>query len=357
MRAMRTLDRYLAVEVLKASLLAVAALAALDAFFGLIIELEDIGRRAYDVGDAFAYVGLTLPRRIMEVLPTGALIGCLLGLGGMAARSELVAIRAAGVSILRIAWGVAKAGLVLVLVAAVLGEYVAPWSETYATNLRTTAQRDVSAGHPQQGVWLRDGPDYVRIGYVYPDGAMVNVAVYAFDDQRRLVAAVSAGRATFGGDRWTLHDATRSRLTDGGVVSERLQRLERPTLLDPALVQVAMLKPQNLTASALHRYVDHLEALGEDPRRYAQAFWSKLAAPLQGLVMLMVALPFAFGSARNAPLGRRLVIGIVVGLLFHLATRLFSQAGHAFDLNPVLSAALPSLLFLAVATAALQRVR
>lgn len=357
MRAMRTLDRYLAVEVLKASLLAVAALTALDAFFGLIIELEDIGRRAYDVGDAFAYVGLTLPRRIMEVLPTGALIGCLLGLGGMAARSELVAIRAAGVSILRIAWGVAKAGLVLVLVAAVLGEYVAPWSETYATNLRTTAQRDVSSGHPQQGVWLRDGADYVRIGYVYPDGAMVNVAVYAFDDQRRLVEAVSAERATFGGDRWTLHGATRSRLTDTGVVSERSATLERPTLLDPALVQVVMLKPQNLTASALHRYVAHLEALGEDPRRYAQAFWSKLTAPLQGLVMLLVALPFAFGSARNAPLGRRLVIGIVVGLLFHLATRLFSQAGHAFDLNPVLSASLPSLLFLAVAMAALQRVR
>lgn len=357
MRAMRTLDRYLAVEVLKASLLAVAALAALDAFFGLIIEFEDVGRHTYGVADAFAYVGMTLPRRIMEVLPTGALIGCLLGLGGMAARSELVAIRAAGVSILRIAWGVAKAGLVLVLVAAVLGEFVAPWSETYATHLRTAAQRDVVNAGRHPGVWLRDGRDYVHIGYVYPDGELLNVTLYAFDAQRRLTEAASAERATFSVGRWTLHDATRSRLTDAGIVSERSARLERPTLLDPALVQVAMLKPQNLTAGALHRYAAYLESLGEDPRRFAQAFWSKLTAPLQGLVMLLVALPFAFGSGRNAPLGRRLVVGIVVGLLFHLATRLFSQAGHAFDLNPVLSATLPSLLFLAIATAALQRVR
>jgi lipopolysaccharide export system permease protein len=331
MKAMRTLDRYLATEVLKASLLAVVALAALDAFFGLIIELEDVGRYTYGVGDAFAYVGMTMPRRVMEVLPTGALIGCLLGLGGMAARSELVAIRAAGVSVSRIAWGVAKAGLVLVVVAALLGEFVAPWSETYATNLRTTAQRDVSAAHIHPGVWLRDGRDFVHIGYVYPDGKLVNVTVYTFDEQRRLTA--------------------------DGIVTESASQVERATLLDPALVQVMMLKSQNLTASALHRYVSYLESLGEDPRRYRQAFWSKLTAPLQGLVMLMVALPFAFGSARNTPLGRRLVIGITVGLLFHLVTRLFSQAGHAFDINPVLSATLPSLLFLSVAMLALRRIR
>ncbi len=356
-KAMRTLDRYLATEVLKASLLAVVALAALDAFFGLIIELEDVGRYTYGVGDAFAYVGMTMPRRIMEVLPTGALIGCLLGLGGMAARSELVAIRAAGVSVSRIAWGVAKAGLVLVVVAALLGEFVAPWSETYATNLRTTAQRDVSAANIHPGVWLRDGRDFVHIGYVYPDGKLVNVTVYAFDEQRRLTESATAERATFNEDNWTLHEATRSRLTADGIVTESASQVERATLLDPALVQVVMLKSKNLTAASLHRYVSYLESLGEDPRRYRQAFWSKLTAPLQGLVMLMVALPFAFGSARNTPLGRRLVIGITVGLLFHLITRLFSQAGHAFDINPVLSATLPSLLFLSVAMLALQRMR
>lgn len=357
MSTMRTLDRYLAHEVLKASLLAVLALTALDAFFGLIVELEDIGRHHYGLADAFAYVGMTLPRRVMEVLPTAALIGCLLGLGGMAARSELVAVRAAGVSVGRIAWGVAKAGLVLVIAAALLGELVAPWSETLATNLRTTAQRDVDATHASQGVWLRDGSDYVHIGYVYPDGELVNVSLYAFDASRRLTESASARRATFGEGHWTLHDATRSRLAADGVVSDQQARIERPTLLDPELVQVVMLKPENLTASALSRYVAYVESLGEDPRRYRQAFWAKLAAPLQGLVMLLVGLPFAFGSARNTPLGKRLVIGIVVGLLFLLVSRLFSQAGHAFDLQPAVAALLPSLLFLAVAGVALRRVR
>jgi lipopolysaccharide export system permease protein len=135
----------------------------------------------------------------------------------------------------------------------------------------------------------------------------------------------------------TLHEATRSRLTADGVFSEQAQRIDRPTLLDPELVQVVMLKPEK--------------------RRYRQAFWGKLAAPLQGLVMLLVGLPFAFGSARNSPLGKRLVIGIVVGLLFLLVSRLFSQAGHAFDIQPVVAALLPSLLFLGVAGVALRRVR
>jgi lipopolysaccharide export system permease protein len=261
------------------------------------------------------------------------------------------------VSISRIAWGVAKAGLVLVVAAALLSEFIAPWSETYATNLRTTAQRDVSAARIHPGVWLRDGRDFVHIGYVYPDGRLVNVVVYAFDEQRRLTESARAERATFADGTWTLHQATRSRLTADGIVTETAAEIERATLLDPALVQVVMLKSRNLTASALHRYVTYLESLGEDPRRYRQAFWSKLTAPLQGLVMLLVALPFAFGSARSSPLGRRLVVGIVVGLLFHLVTRLFSQAGYAFDINPILSATLPSLLFLAVAMLALRRVR
>ncbi len=354
---MRTLDRYLASEVLKAALLAVLALTALDAFFGLIVELEDIGRRDYGLGDAFAYVGMTLPRRVMEVLPTGALIGCLLGLGGMAARSELVAIRAAGVSVGRIAWGVAKAGLVLVVAAALIGEFVAPWSETFATNLRTTAQRDVGHGGQHHGVWLRDGRDYVHIGYAYPDGELLNVSLYAFDEARRMTEAAQAPRATLDAGRWTLHEATRSRLGPTGVVGERVERLERETRLDPELVLAGMLREENLTASALGRYVAYLETLGEDPRRYRQAFWGKLAAPLQGLVMLLVGLPFAFGSTRNSPLGRRLVIGIVLGLLFLLVSRLFAQAGHAFDIHPVVAALFPSALFLGAAVFALRRVR
>ncbi|MDX1593792.1 MAG: LPS export ABC transporter permease LptG [Gammaproteobacteria bacterium] len=354
---MRTLDRYLGREVLKAALLAVVALTALDAFFGLIIELEDIGRQRYDLLDAFTYVAMTLPRRIMEVLPTGALIGCLLGLGGMAARSELVAVRAAGVSVGRIAWGVAKAGLVLVIAAAVLGEFIAPWSESYATHLRTKEQRDVTHASAHPGAWLRDGRGYARVGYVAPDGELLNVTLFTFDDSRRLTEAASARRAAISDGRWVLHGATLSRLDGQGVTTARDVRIERPTLLDPQLVRVVMLDPENLTASALQRYVTYLESLGEDPRRYRQAFWSKLAAPLQGLVMLLVGLPFAFGSARDTPLGKRLVIGIVVGLLFLLVSRLFSQAGHAFEMHPVVASLLPSLLFLGVATFALRRVR
>jgi len=354
---MRTLDRYLASEVLKASVLAVLALTALDAFFGFIGEIEDIGRHRYGLGDAFTYIGLTLPRRLVEMLPTAALIGCLLGLGGLAVRSELVVMRAAGVSVGRIAWGVAKAGLVLVFAGALLGEFVAPWTETRASDMRTTTQNDLTAGRIDRGVWVRDGNDYLRIRHIYPDGDLLDVSLYAFDDRRRLTLAAQAERAVYMDGRWRLQKVRSSAIGRAGVSAREAEELVRETLLDPALVQVVMLKPENLTTTALLGYVGYLEGLGEDPRRYRQAFWSKLMAPLQGLVMLLVALPFAFGSTRNAPLGQRLVIGIVVGLLFHLVSRLFGQAGHAFAFDPLLSATLPSLLFLGIALLALRRVR
>jgi len=353
---MRTLDRYLASEVLRAALLAAAALTAIDAFFGLVGELEDIGRHTYGLDDAFTYIALTLPRRLFQILPAAALIGCLLGLGGMAARSELVVMRAAGVSVGRIGWGVMKAGVVLFLLTALLGEVIAPWTELRAQSMRAATQNDLSAEQLRRGFWIRDGDTYVHVRHAFPDGDLLGVKIYTFDDQRRLREAVHAARASHRDGSWQLFDVERSRLDENGVTVSRIESVAWESLLDPALLQVVVIRPEDLTALGLRRYIAYLEAGGEDARRYRQAFWGKVLAPFQGLVMLLVALPFAFGATRNAPLGQRLVIGIVVGLLFHLLSRLVGQAGHAYHLDPLLSATLPSLLFLGLALIGLRRV-
>ncbi|HEY5719645.1 MAG TPA: LPS export ABC transporter permease LptG [Gammaproteobacteria bacterium] len=352
---MRTLDRYLATEVLRAALLAAVALTALDAFFGLVGELEDLGRHTYGLGTALTYVALTLPRRLFQMLPSAALIGALVALGGMAVRSELAVMRAAGVSVGRIAWGVLKAGLLLLLLTALLGELVAPWAELRAQSLRASTQNDLEAAQVDRGFWLRDGDSYVHVRHAFPDGELLEVRVYTFDGER-MSASLRAARARREADRWQLLEVERSRFDAAGVHTDRLARLEWQTALDPALLSVVVVRPEHLTALGLARYIDHLERGGEDARRYRQAFWGKLLAPLQGLVMLLVALPFVFGGSRTAPLGQRLVIGIVVGLLFHLLSRLVGQAGHAYQLDPLLSAGLPSLLFLGLALLGLRRV-
>jgi lipopolysaccharide export system permease protein len=351
----RTLDRYLAGEVLRAALLALLALVALDSFFDLIGELEYLGRHTYGLGDALLYVLLTVPKRLFEMLPNAALIGGLLGLGGMAARSELVVMRAAGVSVERIAWGVLKAGLLLFVISLLLGELVAPWTEFRARSLRTAAQTDLAAEAPQRGIWVRDGRRYVNVVHAFPNGDLLGVTLYTFDAAFRLREALHAERASYAGDRWELSGVRRNRFADDGITVTSEARAEWVSPLSPSLLQVVVVRPESLTARGLWRTIAYLERGGEDARRYRQAFWGKLLAPFQGMVMLLVALPFAFGATRSAPLGQRLVIGIVVGLLFHLLSRLVGQAGQAYHLDPLLSATLPSLLFLGVALFALRR--
>lgn len=353
---MRRLDRYLGSEVLRHALLALVALTGLDAFFALLAELGELGQEGYGLGDAFAYVALTLPRRLYNMVPMAALIGGLLGLGGMAGRNELVAMRAAGVSQLRIGRAVLQAGLVLVAIAAVLGEFVAPPAERAAQNLRMATAQQTPALSGRSGLWARDGRDYVQIRYVLPGGDLRDVSIHQFDEQRRLLRTLRAvsGRVVDG--RWVLRDVAVSTFVDGGVETAREPELGWPTRLEPRLLDVVSLQPEQQSIRELRLYISYLESNGLAAGDFAQALWNRLLAPLEGLVMLLVALPFVFGAQRRLPVGKRVVAGIALGLLFMLVNRVVGQAGSAFDLDPLFSAALPSLLFAGTALAVLRRI-
>lgn len=344
---MKVLDAYLGRTVIAGTLLALFMLLAVDLFFAFSNEIQDLGVGDYTVKDAFVYVGLTIPRRIHEVFPMAALLGSLLSLGALASNSELVAIRAAGVSVLRIARSVLMAGLVMLAIAAAIGEWLAPWAEQQAQQRRAQAQAQAITFKSAHGFWARDSRRYINIRQILPDTRLRGVQVYELADDGALRMVLRAETAEHMRDAWRLTDVQRGDVRDRAFDLTRVERLDWPSLLSPQLLSVVTIDPRNLSARDLSRYARYMRDNNLDAGRYELAFWQRMVAPIAGLVMLFLSIPFVFGPLRDAGTGQRLLWGVLTGVAFYLFNQTTSHLGLVYGMPPLLSALIPSLVFFA----------
>jgi lipopolysaccharide export system permease protein len=334
------------------TLLVLASLAAFFSFLGQLSDLSD----TFGVWQAAEYVILTLPRRAYELFPTSVLLGSLLGLGALASNSELIVMRAAGLSVSRIAWSVIKSGVLLMLVAILLGEVIGPPGEQYAQTMRAAAQSKSISLQGDYGFWARDGSRFVHIRKVLPGTRLEDISIYEYNDNHELLSVTKADSARYEHNKWLLTDIKQSKISVEGVSTSSLENTFWESLLKPEVLDVLPVAPENLSARSLHQYVEHLQINNLDSRRYELAFWVKLVTPLSALVMLIVAMPFVFGPLRSTGTGLRILIGVLVGMGFFLLNQGLNQVGLVYGFNPLLSAITPSVLFAIVGMIALKRV-
>jgi lipopolysaccharide export system permease protein len=356
-RLMRILDRYLAASILTSTLLVLGVLLALFSFIQFVDALGDVGKANYQLADAVRYVLLSLPRQSHEVFPMAALLGTTLGLSALAVDSELTAMRAAGVSLLRIVGAAMKVGLVLALVAVAIGEFLVPETEQLAERGRADALQIRIKQQKDQGLWMRDGSAYVHVGEVLPDLSLLKVDIYRFDANDRLQQHTSAERGRYADERWTLSGVSESTLTESRVHSQTAREMDWSSTLAPDLFSVFTVRPEGLSILQLHRYIQHLDLNKQNTGPYALAFWQKLAAPFATVVMMVLAIPFVFSQQRSGGVGARLFTGIVIGLAFFVVSRGFGYFGLLYGVPAVVGALLPTLVFFAAALVLLRRVR
>jgi lipopolysaccharide export system permease protein len=352
---MNRLDRYLARAVIGGTLVTLAVLLPLLGFFLLADEVGDLGTGDYGFADALWFVTLSLPRYAYQVFPIATLIGALVGLGQLASGSELVAMRAAGVSIGRIVLGAMLGGLLLAAVAVVLGEAVAPPAEQRALALRQIAQSGDDMAMTNTGLWARDGDTFVNIRDLRPGAALHDIYIYRVRGTA-LESATYARSAVYRDDGWVLQGIERSLISPDGVTVERLDEAGWSSLLRPSLLKVIVVEPQALSVWGLYRYIRFLHRTGQDAGRYEVALWGKLVQPLLILAMIFIAIPVLLGSARTAGTGIKVFAGIVIGIAFYLVSRSFAFLSLLFGLSPALAALAPPLLFTLGAMLLLRRV-
>jgi len=353
----KTLDRYIFRTVASATLVALLVLLLLEFFLGLLVELEDVGKGHYYFGAAVRYLLLIQPQRLYELFPMALLVGGLLGMGALAGGSELIVMRAAGLSLARLTASALQAGLLLSLAVLLVGEFVAPPLEQWAREQRAAAKGEDMAIRGGRGFWARDGDYFIHVRGVLPGVRLVDIHTFKIGAESQLETVTAARSARFEEGHWLLEQIDRSILNGDAVQTEHLNDLSVVSAMSPRILEVLAANPGDLAIRDLWIYVDYLERNGLDAQSYRLELWRKLSAPLVYLAMLVVAMPFVFGPQRSAATGQRLLVGLLLGLVFFLANYLLGNVVLLYGLPPLAGAILPPLLFLVGGFVALHRLR
>ncbi|MBK0097961.1 LPS export ABC transporter permease LptG [Erwinia sp. S63] len=347
----KVLDRYIGKTIFNTIMLTLFMLVSLSGIIKFVDQLRKTGQGAYTALDAGYYTLLSVPKDIEIFFPMAALLGALLGLGTLAQRSELVVMQASGFTRMQVALAVMKTAIPLVLLTMAIGEFVAPQGEQMARNYRAQQLYGGSLMSTQNGLWAKDGHDYIYIERIKGDNEIDGVSIYTFTDQRRLLSVRYAASATWNKDKklWQLSQVDESNLSDAKQITGS-QSLggEWKTNLTPDKLGVVALDPDALSISGLYNYSKYLKQSGQVSGRYLLNMWGKIFQPLSVAVMMLMALSFIFGPLRSVSMGVRVVTGISFGFLFYVLDQIFGPLSLVYGIPPILGALLPSAAFFAI---------
>lgn len=351
---MSVLTQYIVKEILKGSFIALILLLTLFNLFTLADELKDL-KGAYDLTAIFTYLALTSPRVCYELVPAAALLGSLFVLGAMGNNRELIAMRAAGVSVLGIIQSVLIAGAILAIFSIGMGEFIAPTAESNAQLLRATAQNKKLVANAKYGFWLRENNKFINVRKLEPNGELADISIYELDNGH-LQRSTHAQKAIYlQNEQWRLENLVQSDISIEKMhANSKMQDIWQSTIA-PDLVKIAVVNPDNLSLIDLAQYVEFLKSNQQKSQTFELAFWGRVVNPFITFVMLLVATPFVIGVKRGVNVGSRMMIGIVIGMSFNILDKIFGHVGLIYDFNPFLISIFPSLLIGGLSLYALRR--
>ncbi|MEO8780003.1 MAG: LPS export ABC transporter permease LptG [Rhodanobacter sp.] len=352
----KRVDRLVTISVLGSLLTVWLVLTGFDAVTQFLRQLGSVGRHGYTVTDAVVYVLVTFPRRAYEMFGNAALIGGLLGLGGLAGSGELTALRAAGMSRLRIAASAAGVVAVLVVGVVILGETAAPWGDQQAQSMQLRMHAGNLGIGSASGLWARDGNSIINARGTtlrQHDGVsevqLSDVRVFTFKPDGQLARFQWAKSATHDGHQWNLHEVRNTVLDAQGTHSTAVPDQAWQSSLNPQVLAQSVVQPQYLSMRDLRRNMQYLESNGESPGSYAVAFWGRALYPLNVLVLVLCAMPFAFGTLRSGGMGKRLFIGMLLAIGWYFLQQAMVNFGTVYGLPPLLANLLPAVLLACLA--------
>jgi len=352
---MKTIRRMVHREVLAAVALVTLGFLALFFFFDLIDELRSVARMpdTYPLSQAVLYVLLGMPTHLYELLPITVLIGTIFVMARFAQSSEFTILRTSGLGPWRALRTLLGLGTVFVLLTFAIGDYLAPLADRGAQLHKSRFQGAISLG--QTGAWLKEKQPYsnfsVNVGSMSPQGDLGNVRIFEFNNQGFLVSTLHAQSGRIENDEsWTLRRVERREFDAAGRQSAKVQRSQLesfrwPTSLNTEMVSVALLKPERMRTADLFAYIRHLEANGQTAQRHEIEFWRKVFYPLSCLVMVVLALPFAYLHFRSGSITGYVFGGVMIGISFFLLNNVFGYIGNLNQWQPWLAAASPALIY------------
>ncbi|WP_194091067.1 LPS export ABC transporter permease LptG [Vibrio hibernica] len=353
----KILDWYIGRTIIATSSLCLATLVGLSAIIKYVEQLRKVGKGTYDLMEALYFVLLSIPRDIEVFFPMAALLGSLIGLGMLAASSELVVMQASGFSKLDIGLSVLKTAVPLMIMIMILGQWGSPQAQKLARDSRALSIAGGSITSVRDGVWAKDGDNFIYIAQVNGENELRGVSIWQFDQNKNLKNILVSDTVNYEqGHRWVMKNVQITSMENDVQLSKStLPTYEWETTLTPDKLAVVTVKPEELPLSGLYSYVKYLKDSKQDASRYDLAFWRKVFQPLSIAVMMLLALSFVFGPLRSVTMGARTLSGIVAGFTFYISSEVFGPMSLVYGIPPVIGALTPSVLFLIVAVMLMRR--
>ena len=342
---MTKIDRHIVWHLYAFTALVGFALVSIYSFIGFLSDMDDVGKGNFGIVQLILYTFMMMPSGFYTLLPIIAMLGTLMGLGTLAEQNELTAMRASGVSLLRLGATTLAAGLALGVFGYVLGDWIAPEAQRVATDYKFTARDGYASQSGQQkAVWLRDGDSVFHIKQLIAQDHIADLDIFTLAPDMSLTATYRVKDAHYQSGEWRFSEVHKTALTlDSATVSD-LPNLVWKGALSPEVLHLLLLKADSLTMPGLLRLIGYLDGNQLDSTRYRTEMWRKLVAPVTVMSLMLFAIPFVLGAPRSSGAGQRLLIGILIGVGFYIFNEVSVNLGQIFQWPPFLSAATPTLL-------------
>ena len=353
---MRRLSRHIGATVFSAITVALLVVVGVDAIAAIIDEAGAVQRNYY-FSDALIYVATKLPSTINEYIPFSSLIGCLFGLGVLATNSEVIVMRASGVSLLRIVYFVIKPVLLFVLISTAVGEYFSPYLDQLAEGRREYLRNGESTRGSASGLWNREGSEFMHFNAVFPGGVLFGVTRYQFDQDKALREASFSSRATYNATEnlWVEENVSITRFNEDRTETDKQITRRWTSELTPEVLTVNVLPPNALSISSLYNYINFLELQNADTAVYELAYWRKVLQPLVIIGLVLIGISFVFGPLRDSTMGLRIFVGVVIGISFKIIQDMLGPFSIVFGFPALLAVLAPVLLCMGVGLYLLRR--
>ncbi len=351
------LDRYIRREVIWATLFVSLVLIAIQSFLMFMQQLHDLGQEQYGLFQVFMYVPMQMPTQFYQLFPIAGFLGCLIGLGRLAQSSQLIVMRASGVSIARIAWSVIKTAVLMIIVVTVIGEGLGPIWQQKSELMRQLALHTISSTGLVQSVWLREDNVFTHIQQIETDTKISGLTRYHFNAQGLMQKATYADAGKLINDQWELQNLKTTDFHKHHTTSYAQSQAHLKLLLNPNLqVQMEMgLTEQSITD--LYHTIQYRQSIGLSANQLIFSLWQRIFQPLTSLIMISLGVLFVFGALRSSSMGSRVLMGVILGFGFYMLNQLFGPISLVYQFPPILAAATPTLIFLVIFLALLGRVR
>ena len=350
---------------------------ALFFFIDFVEELQDLGEHHYGLLAALWTCVLLQGAHTYDLFPIALLIGSILALARMAQTSEFTILRTGGLGPGRALGLLGMLGVSAALVMVLIGNWYVPWSEQQLTLHKAQFSKRQGINLGRGGTWLREQRDVpgqsgrhvtVNVGIANNQGEFEQVRIFEFDSKGHLLRRLEAKQASVEpldkanaskGSIWHLKDVIDTQWLSRDLLGEqaalqgkqiidehKVATLDWHSSLTPLVVSASVLPPETMSTAALWRYTQHLATNAQAAQRYEIEFWKKTFYPLVCLVMVALALPFAYLHARSGGMSLKVFGGIMLGISFVLINHISSHLGLLHQWQPWLAAAAPSMIYL-----------